>query len=214
MITSKPGFFSDWGRFSLGIAIRKRWGSFRVGDNNYRYSQILAMDPQQLSSVLCTAAQYNEEYCACFAFEAMLINAGGSLETVWPHAVACLCTQSEATALRGLDPLLERYLNSDQARLMSIPLNAQGNYLVGKKFSDAAFAAKGSNKGRLQDNKKKALHFLGEARKRVDEEKQQPQHDPYRAAAMAAALAASVAAAYEAAAYLQWKGTRTAALAE
>ena len=214
MITSKPGFFSDWGRFSLRIAIKKRWGSFRVGNNSYRYGQILAMDSQQLNTLLCTAAQYNEEYCACWAFEAMLINADGNLELVWPHVVACLCTQNEATALRGLSPILDNYMDEEEVRMMSIPLNAQGSYLVGKKFSDVAFAAKGSNKSRLQDNKKKALHFLGEARKRVEEEKQQPQHDPYRAAAMAAALAASVAAAYEAAAYLQWKGTRTTALAE
>ena len=214
MITQRPGFFADWGRFDLGTAFRKRWGTYTVAGTPYKYDQILKMDWNTACALLNSAAQYRDAKCICWAFESLSIQASGNILQVWPALVAAVASHHDDAAVPILEDLFDKYDIKADA-LKAVQLDARGNFLVGKVYSDLAFGAKGSSKSSLQENKKNALHFLGQARQQVqNEQAHDPQVDPYRQAAIAAALAASIAAAYEAAAYLQWKGTRTAALAE
>ncbi|MEM6991401.1 MAG: hypothetical protein AAF721_12915 [Myxococcota bacterium] len=213
MITAPPSFMSDWGRHSLVIAFRKRWGSFQVATTTHKYSEIIAMEPQQAMALLATAAQYNDRYCTCWAFESLSIRAQGNFPWLWQHVMAAVAGLHDNIAVQMLAPVLDKYVS--EAELNSVTHDARSHYLMGKMYSDRAFAAKGSSKSTLQANKKLAMYHLGQAREKCQTEQQHdPGADPYRQAAIAAALAASVAAAYEAAAYLQWKGTRTAALSE
>ena len=213
MIRERPSFFSDWSRHNLVVAFRKRWGSFEVAGRRYKYDEILKMPWDQLQQLMMTAGQYRKPESVCWAFEAMSIQVQGEVGRLWPAVLATAAGLQDAIATEVLQPLLDKYL-TDGAALQQFPLDARSSYLVGKAYSDLAFSAKGRSKSDLQTNKKLALHHLGVARERCQHEQHQPGVDPYRAAAIAAALAASVAAAYEAAAYLQWKGTRTTALAE
>ncbi len=204
---------SDWGRFSLAVAFRKRWGSFEAAGQTYKYADIVAMDWQPAMALMTAAAQYRAEHCACFAYESLSIRANGDFAGLWQHVMAAAAAMPDDMAVALLEQLIDRYVDGES--LSDVTFNARGDYLMGKVYSDLAFAAKGSSKSSLQTNKKLALQYLGQARDKCQREQHHDSSvDPYRQAAMAAALAASVAAAYEAAAYLQWKGTRTAALSE
>lgn len=214
MITQRPGFFADWRRFDLATAFRKRWGQFSVAGQTYKYDQIVKLDWNAACALLAMASQYRNAPCICWAFESLSIQARGNILQVWPALMAAVAGHHDDAAGAVLEDLFDKYAIKADA-LKTVQLDARGNFLIGKVYSDLAFKAKGSNKSSLQQNKKNALHFLGQARQQVQTaQPYNPQVDPYRQAAIAAALAASIAAAYEAAAYLQWKGTRTAALAE
>lgn len=166
---------------------------------------------ETLASHLTTAVKGGEDVHAEMVLHAMSLQHGGQPVPLLLAVIAIATALEEATgaavvslALRGMD--------ADVVK--SLTLDAHGSFLVGKAYCDLAVAAKGVDKSKLQDSKKRALHHLGEARQKCQDGAGSVDVDPYRAAAVAAALTASVAAAYEAAAYLQWKGTRTAALAE
>ena len=213
MIRERPSFFADWSRHNFVVAIKKRWGAFEVAGRRYKYDAIVKMQWGELQQLMNTAAPYRQREVVCWVFEAMSIQVKGELSRVLPGVLATISVLHDSIAVEVLKPILEKYLTNGEA-IKQIPLDARSAFLIGKAYSDLAFSAKGRSKNDLQNNKKLALHHLGTARERCQHEQYQPGADPYRAAAIAAALAASVAAAYEAAAYLQWKGTRTAAMAE
>ena len=212
MIIRRPGFFDDVARFGFGGAWTKRNSSLQVGGYSYSYGQMLALPWQHKQSLLSAAIAARNITAACWIFEAIMLECRGNFQHCWQATMAVLVQHHESLAL----PVLDRFIAYLPAKeiLQTLQLSAYGNFLVGKVLSDKAHRAKGSNKTELQSSKKLAMHFLGVARQQVDHERRVPAADPYRQAALAAALAASVAAAYEAAAYLQWKGTRTTALSE
>ena len=166
---------------------------------------------ETLAGHLTTAVQGGETEHADMVLHAMLLQHGGQPAALLLAVVALATHLEEATAVAVVSVALG---GIDADAVKSVALSAHGSFLVGKAYCDRAVAAKGVDKSTLQDSKKQALHHLGEARQKCQDGSGPPEIDPYRAAAIAAALTASVAAAYEAAAYLQWKGTRTTALAE
>ena len=212
MISSPPSFMSDWRRFSFVVAIRKRVGRFQGSGERYTYGAIVAMDSQTAMALLDSAGVCHE-LCGCLAYESLSISANGKFAALWTGIMAMLAAKPEATGVAMLSVLIRRYEEDDD--LKSLTLDATGNYLLGRVYSNLAFAAKGKSKSDLQKNKKLALHYLGQARAKCQApEAGDAAPDPYRQAAIAAALVASVATAYEAAAYLQWKGTGSVAISE
>jgi hypothetical protein len=210
MLTRPPTFFEDMGRHGLGVAWDKRFGSYSCAGQSFKYGDLRGWNWQQLEWLLGAAAAEGNLPCVSHAFEWMLIQASGDIAQPWRAAMAVLGHHTEDKALPVVEVLLKYVPNLEV--LKSIEHGSWASYLVGKTFADQA--AKKSSKSDLQEKKKLALHFLGNSRTRLEWEKAQPSADPYRTAAIAAALGAAVAAAYEGAAYLQWKGTRTTALAE
>ena len=212
MLRSPPSFFGDVSRHGLGAAFSKRFSSFTVGGRSYSYDNLRQLPWEHQSWILEQAAGEGSTQAACWAFEAMLVASQGNFHYC---IVVALQIGSRLPEERAL-PMLEKLLayTTDFEALKQLQMPAQGNYLLGKVYSNMAVRAKGRNKTELQSKKALALHHLGVARDQVGQERVQPTSDPYRQAAMAAGLAAAVAATYEVAAYLQYKGTRTTALAE
>jgi hypothetical protein len=210
VISSPPGFFEDVSRHSFGVAWDKRMSRYTVGGQSFKYSELAGWDWNQLVWLLNAAIGDDQLICVCWAFENMLIRCQGELVRPWQAAMQVLSQHVETRALPAIEYLL-KYV-PDLEVLKAIDHNSWSSYLLGKTFSDQA--AKRASKSDLQSKKKLALHFLGNSRTRLEWERSQPSADPYRTAAIAAALGVAVAAAYESAAYLQWKGTRTTALAE
>jgi len=212
MINARPSFLSDWARHSFGVAFRKRWGAFEINGRSYKYDEIVRTEWHAVSQLLCLAVQHNKPLVACMVFESLSLQARGDVNALWTQVMACLATESDPMACVVMTELVEKYDCDDE--LQAVQLSARGSYQVGKAYADLAQAAKGRSKSNLQTRKKLAMHHLGEARQRCEADKHAEGIDPYRQAAVVAALAAAVAATYEAAAYLQWKGTRTTALSE
>jgi len=210
MLTSPPGFFDDVSRHSWGVAWQKRWGHFTVAGQSFKYAELVQWTPQQLLWLLNASIAEQNIVCACWAFEWMLMGSSGNDAHAWHQMLPVLSNHREELAIPVLEKLLG-YIDNLEI-LKTVEHGSWASYLVGKTFASEAAAKK--SKSDLQTKKKLALHFLGDARKRIEWERTQPSADPYRTAAVAVALGAAVAAAYESAAYLQWKGTRTTALAE
>ena len=210
MLTRQPGFFEDMGRHGMGAAWDKRHNSYAVGGTSFKYAALANWQWDQLMWLLDNSIREQKWICACWAFEWMQIQSGGNLDHCWKAAQVVLSNHQEPLAMPALQHLL-KYVRDPQ-QLMQIEHTSWCGFLVGKHFADEA--AKKSSKSDLQTKKKLALHFLGNVRTRIEQERTLPSADPYRTAAIAAALGVAVAAAYEGAAYLQWKGTRTTALAE
>jgi hypothetical protein len=210
MLTSPPSFFDDVGRHGWGVAWSKKRTTYAVGGQYFRYGDLAGWNWQQLLWLLNQAIADGNKLCICWAFEWLLIQAQGDVARTWQAVLPVLSNHQEPTALAAIDQML-KYV-PDPNVLTNVEHGAWPGYLVGRTFGDRA--QKKTSKSDLQTNKKLALHFLGNARTRLEWERQQPSADPYRAAAMAAAVGVAVAAAYAGVAYLQWKGTRTTALAE
>lgn len=210
MISSPPGFFEDVSRHSFGVAWDKRMNRYTVGGQTFKYAELVGWNWNQLVWLLSTAIGEDELIVMCWAFEHMLIRAQGHITRPWQDAMNVMSQHVEARALPAVEYLLKYVPDPDV--LKTIDHNSWSSYLLGKTFADQA--AKRASKSDLQNKKKLALHFLGHSRTRLEQDRVQPSADPYRSAAIAAALGVAVAAAYESAAYLQWKGTRTTALAE
>jgi len=210
MLTAPPGFFDDVSRHSWGVAWNKRFGTYTCAGQTFKYSALAGWETNQLLWLLNASVAEQNMLCACWSFEWLLIRSSGNDAQAWHAILPVLSQHNEQAAMPVLQKLLG-YIDNPEI-LKSVEHGSWAAYLVGKTF--ASQAAEKKSKSDLQTKKKLALHFLGDARKRVEWERTQPSADPYRTAAAAAALGAAVAAAYETAAYLQWKGTRTTALAE
>jgi hypothetical protein len=205
MVRSRPGFFEDLSRHGLDGAWSKRFSSYTVGGHSLKYDQLFAMTWDQLCWYLNQSIAEGNFQFTGWVFEVMLIQTGGNFGHCWHVVLQTVSNLHENYALPVIERLL-RYVDNPDQWLKPMDQGLWGTYLVGKVYSQQAIRAKGINKAELMSKKALAMHFLGDARQRAAA-------DPYRQTAQLAAIAATVAAAYEATAYLQFKGTRTAAVA-
>ena len=211
MQRDKPGFFSDWGRHGFRAAWLKRFSSLRVEGQLVRYDALASWPRDRLEWLLEASIGEWQYLTMCWAFEVMVLQSRdlhGCLQFALKSLESCKETQAvEAMTwlLRYDDVFPDQYLMSTEHGLW-------GDYLIGKVYADRAQALRGTDKEGLKRNKALAIHFLGRARQQAAAEPASP--EVALDAATAATIAASAAAAYEAAAYLQYKGTRTTAFIE
>lgn len=204
-ITSPPDFSSDWLRHGLWAAIKKRWGSWVVGEQRWTYREILSLPAPALNQLLTQALDAEVPLMACWALEARLIQEAANPETCWPDVLEALAARGEPAALAGLTKLIN-YLSMPELLRLE---DAYQNYLMGQHYGQLALRAKGSDKSALQSNKKTALIFLGKARELLDEASKSGKHLMFaRNRITAGELALSASSAYEQIAYLQYKGAR------
>lgn len=201
-----PSFWQDWGRHGFSAAWSKRYGSMSLGGRSLSYSVLLRMPWEQVQWCLSQAIIEDKHLEACWAFEALMIQAGGDDDSCWRCAASLLGNHNELKAATTLEFLL-KYVD-DFESFKGRTYGFWCDYLMGLVHLKAAKQAKGVNKTSMKDKKALSMHHLSRAREVMANVSRQQANNPF------VAYQAKVAAAYEEAFYLVYKGTKTTAMAE
>ena len=145
----------------LRATAQKRLAEIEIGATKYSFRALLALEADELASLLATAVRDKQHQAAAFTYEA-LAQVGGDPARAWTAVSHALSHEDESDALAALHVILRSV--DDPWWLTNIPQTRRCLYLLGRHFVGRAAQAQGNSQTALEQNRSLALSFLGRAR--------------------------------------------------